>query len=195
MAGTVPSVTPRAPATVLRWSAPALLALAALILATAGVGEAGAGEVVRWTARTSLLFFAPAFAAWGLAPSSWPARNRDGLLASLAVSHALHLVGILALAAYTGGANLYARGSVHVLVGGGLAYAVIALGWLCPRSPAVTWGLFWVWGVFAVSYAPRVLHSPLAFGPALALLAVALGLRLRGLVAARGALTPARRRG
>jgi hypothetical protein len=169
-------------ATVLRWAAPALVLMAAVILLTLGWGEPGVREVVRWTARTSLVLFCLAFLSWGLSPSSWPVRHRSGLLSALALSHGLHLMAIGALALHTGGANLAERASR--LAGGGLAYAVIFLAAWRPESPWVKWGSFWVWIVFLVSYLPRAVESPIAFGPAVVVLVVAMAVRLWGTVRA-----------
>jgi hypothetical protein len=169
-------------AAVLRWAPPALLLMVAAILLTQGWGEPGVREVVRWTARTSLVLFCLAFVSWGLAPSSWPVRHRSGLLSALALSHGLHLMAIAALALHTGGANLAERASR--LAGGGLAYAVIFLGAWRPASAWVKWGSFWVWTVFLVSYLPRAVEAPMPFGLAVAVLAAAMAVRLWGLLRA-----------
>jgi hypothetical protein len=46
--------------------------------------------------------------------------------------------------------------------------------------------LFWVWGVFLVSYGTRALRMPLPFGFAVALLAVAMLVRLSSLLRLSG---------
>jgi methionine sulfoxide reductase heme-binding subunit len=165
-------------ASVLRWAAPALLLMVALLLITHGFGEPGVREVVRWTARTSLLFFCVAFASWGLRPSTWAARHRPGLLTGLALSHGLHLLAIAALAWHTGGANVAER--LSRLLGGMLAYAAIALGAWRPAGPWARWGSFWVWIVFLASYVPRAMGSPNPFALGVALLVAALAVRLWG---------------
>jgi methionine sulfoxide reductase heme-binding subunit len=167
-------------ASVLRWAAPALLLMVALLLITQGFGEPGAGAVVRWTARTSLVFFCAGFASWGLASTSWPVRHRPGLLAALALSHGLHLLAIGALAWHTGGANLAERGALPRLLGGMLAYAAIFLAAWRPGGGWARWGSFWVWTVFLVSYLPRAMDAPAPFGLAVALLAAAMAVRLWG---------------
>jgi hypothetical protein len=170
---------------VLRWAGPALLLMVAAILITEGTGAAGLREATRWTARTSLLLFSLAFASWGLASTSWPARNRAGLLAALALSHGLHLLAIGALALATGGENV-AHSPLSRLLGGMAAYAVIFLGAWRPAAAAVKWGAFWVWLVFLIAYLPRAVESPAGFGPAVAILGLALAVRVAG------ALLPAR---
>ena len=172
---------------VLRWAGPALLVMVAVILITEGTGATGLREATRWTARTSVLLFSLAFASWGLPAASWPARNRAGLLAALALSHGLHLLAIGALALATDGENVV-HSPLSRLLGGMLAYAVIFLGAWRPGSAAVKWGAFWVWVVFLIAYLPRAVESPAAFGPAVALLALALAVRVGG------ALLPSRAR-
>jgi hypothetical protein len=162
----------------LRWAAPALLLMVALVLITHGFGEPGVREVVRWTGRTSLLFFCLAFASWGLGSSTWPTRNRPGLLAALAVSHFLHLLAIFALAWHTHGVNLAERASR--LAGGVLAYAAIFLAAWRPAGAWSRWGSFWVWIVFLASYAPRAISDPRRFAPPVALLVAVLLVRLWG---------------
>jgi len=167
-------------ASVLRWAAPALLLMVALVLITRGFGEPGVREVVRWTARTSLIFFCLSFAAWGLSASAWPSRHRPGLLASLALSHGLHLLAIAALTWHTSGANVAERGALLRLAGGMLAYAVIFVSAWRPGGGWARWGSFWVWTVFLVSYLPRAIASPVPFGLAVVLLAVAMVIRVWG---------------
>jgi hypothetical protein len=149
------------------------------VLVLHGANAEGATSLVRATARLSLVLFAAAFASWGLAPSSWPARRRDGLLAALAVSHGTHALAVAALAVLTGAANLMERAAPITLAGGALAYAVIGMGALRPRSRFVVLGLFWVWIVFMVAYVPRALASPARFAPAVVLLLAGLALRTR----------------
>jgi hypothetical protein len=171
------STTSRAP--VLRWAGPVLLAMVGVVLLTEGVGEPGLRDAVRWTARTSLLLFCLGFASWGLPRTAWPARHRPGLLAALALSHGLHLLGIAALALATAGANLAGSPPARLL-GGMLAYALIFLGAWRPESAAVRWGSLWIFTVFLISYLPRAMAAPAIFGPAVGLLGVALAVRLAG---------------
>jgi hypothetical protein len=135
-------------------------------------------EAVRWTARASLVIFSLAFASWGLSPTAWPARRRSGLLRTLALSHGVHLAAVAALARQTRGASV-ADNTLVTTLGGMLAYAVIFWGAWRPASAFVRWGAFWVWTVFLISYLPRAIEAPAAFGPAVALLAAALLVRLR----------------
>jgi hypothetical protein len=164
-------------AAVLRWAAPALLLMVTLVLITRGFGEPGVHEVVRWTARTSLIFFCLSFASWGLSATAWPSRNRPGLLASLALSHGLHLVAIAALAWQTHGASVAERAALPRLAGGVLAYVAIFLAAWRPAGAWARWGSFWVWISFLAAYLPRAIASPARFGPAVAVLAAAMAIR------------------
>ena len=153
-------------------SAIVVLALSALVLADSGFGEPGVRRVVRWTARSSLVLFSAALAGPALSAAGWLARNRHGLLAALASSHALHGAAIGVLAILTGGRNLEERASPLIVVGGLLGY--VAIGWaaLRPDHRLTGPGLVWVWGVFAFSYLPRALRSPVPYLLPLAMLAL-----------------------
>lgn len=175
------------------WSALALVAMTALLLALYGTGEEGVRVVVRATARTSLLFFTPVFAATGLrrlwrAPATaWLLRNRRYLGLSFAISHAIHLAAILTLAATVPG--FAADISLTTLIGGGSAYVLIALMALTSNDTAVrrlgrrNWralhltGMWVVFGIFVSSYGGRASHNP-NYWPHAALLATALIIRL-----------------
>src|SRR5215831_13642230 len=90
-----------------------LFAVLALALTTLCIGIAGmrgfevdgVRMVIRFTARTSLLFFCLAFSAaalarlWPNAWTHWQRRNRRYLGLSFAASHGLHAVAIGAFAA------------------------------------------------------------------------------------------------
>jgi DMSO/TMAO reductase YedYZ heme-binding membrane subunit len=118
------------------WRLFALLALIliALCVAIAGVREFdvnGIRMVVRFTARTSLVFFCLAFSAaalvrlWPNAWTRWQRRNRRYLGVTFAASHALHAVAIVAFAAIDP-AGFAAATNAATYVFGGFGYAVIA---------------------------------------------------------------------
>ena len=175
------------------WSSLALVAMTAFLLALHGTGEEGVRVVVRATARTSLVFFAAAFAASGLrrlwrAPATaWLVRNRRYVGLSFATSHAIHLAAILTLVATVPGF----AGSVSPVtaIGGGSAYVLIALMALTSNDTAVRrvgrrrWralhltGMWVVFGIFVSSYLGRALHNP-NYVPHAALLAAMLIVRL-----------------
>jgi DMSO/TMAO reductase YedYZ heme-binding membrane subunit len=82
----------------------ALTALCAVIAGLRGFEVDGVRMVIRFTARTSLLFFCLAFSAaalarlWPNAFTRWQRRNRRYLGVTFASSHALHAVAIVAFA-------------------------------------------------------------------------------------------------
>jgi len=161
----------------LTWTAPLLVAMVVTLALGAGVGEAGTRMIVRATARTSALVLCLALSSWVIEALS---RRRVGLIRSLAVSHGLHLVAVLWLAALTAGANLAERAEPVAVIGGVLAYAVIFAGAVWPRHPAVEWGLLWVAVSFLFAYAPRAARSPWLYGPAVGALLLAVVLRIAG---------------
>jgi sulfoxide reductase heme-binding subunit YedZ len=160
-------------------TAPMLVLMAVAILAFLGPGEEGARQLIRWTARTSLVFFALAFVAPALPRLPWLRVQRGSLLVCLAVSHGLHLIGIGLLASATGGANLAERRGVLRLGGGVVAYLVIGAAALWPDHPWVERGLWWVLIVFAAGYVPRAIEAPVVYGAAVAILAGIVAVRVR----------------
>lgn len=161
----------------LAWTAPLLAAMCVAIALVAGIGEAGVRTMIRATARTSALLLCLALSSWvfdGLA------RRRAGLIRSLAVSHGLHLVVVLWLAALTAGANFVERAAPVTVIGSVLAYVVIFAGAVRPRHPAVEWGLVWVAVSFLAAYGPRAAHRPWVYGPAVAALLASVALRIAG---------------
>lgn len=182
-----------------------LLALAIAILA-AMPGIDGIRMLVRATARTSLLFFLPAFAAaalwalWPAAPTRWLRANRRYLGLSFAVSHGIHALALIALLNLD--PVLFMQLTNPVTIGTGLlAYAFIiamsatsfdrAARWIGPR--AWRWlhtaGLYYIWISFVVAYGKRIAQGPF-YGIAVALLLGALALRI--VVKLRAARTAAR---
>jgi methionine sulfoxide reductase heme-binding subunit len=110
------------------------LTLVALCAAIAGVRDFdvdGVRMVIRFTARTSLLFFCLAFSAaalarlWPNAWTRWQRRNRRYLGVTFAASHALHAVAIVAFAAIDP-VGFAAAINPATYVFGGFGYAVIA---------------------------------------------------------------------
>jgi hypothetical protein len=169
--------------TLLRALGVALAGGVVLLLAVYGTGEPGMREVVRWTARSSLLLFCAALATEGRAVSlpGWPGRTQ--LLRGLALSHFVHAVAVGVLAAQLDGRNLLERSAPVTVLGGALAYLFIFWGVLRPDSRTTSVGLFWIWVVFMVSYGGRALKQPIPFGFAVALLSGAMLARLSSLLA------------
>src|SRR4030095_1698456 len=149
------------------WAALLLGAMTALVLAALGTEEEGLRALIRTTARSSLALFLPAFSAssrrrlWRSDLSAWLLRNRRQIGVSFAVSHAVHLAAILALAARF--PATFQPGAVTV-VGGGLGYVFVAAMAATSSDAAVRrlgarrWkllhriGLWWLFVIFASSY-------------------------------------------
>ncbi|SRR6266550_2997687 len=109
------------------------LTLIALCIGIAGMRQFevdGIRMVIRFTARTSLLFFCLAFSAAALArlyPNAWTRwqrRNRRALGVTFAASHGLHAIAIGAFAAMDP-AGFAAATNLGSYVFGGIGYAFI----------------------------------------------------------------------
>ena len=170
-----------------------LLALAIAILA-AMPGVDGVRMLIRATARTSLLFFLPAFvagAAWRLWPTAftgWLRTNRRYLGLSFAVSHGIHALAIYALMQVD--PVLFAQLTNPVTyVTGGLAYAFIIMmsatsfdrsaAWIGPRAWRLlhSAGIYYLWISFIFAFGKRIAQGPF-YWFVLAVLVCALVLRL-----------------
>ena len=109
------------------------LALVALSVWIAGMRQFevdGVRMVIRFTARTSLLFFCLAFSAaalarlWPNAWTRWQRRNRRYLGVTFAASHGIHAVAIAAFAVMDP-VGYAAATSIASYIFGGIGYAVI----------------------------------------------------------------------
>jgi len=157
--------------------------------------------VIRFTARTSLLFFCLAFSAAALARlrpngwTRWQRRNRRQLGVTFAASHALHALAIIAFARMdpTGFA---ATTNFASYVFGSVGYAVIiamtatsfdrAAAAIGPRVWQMLhlWGGYYLWAQFVVSFGKRIPAMPL-YGLFLIPLFAVLALRLIAMASAR----------
>ncbi|MDR7375762.1 hypothetical protein J2X19_000420 [Rhodoferax ferrireducens] len=171
----------------------ALLAMAALILVLMP-DASGMRQLIRATARSSLLLFVLAFTAsaqarlWPGAWSQWLCSQRRQLGLAMAVSHAIHACAIAGFALLDPLAF-----QIHLVqsnpVPGTIGYAFIvamaatsfdrSAAWLGPR--AWRWlhlgGMYFLWVSFMVTFGKRLPQSGAYAVPVLILLA-ALGLRL-----------------
>lgn len=150
-----------------------LLAMALVLLAIHAWDVEGIRQVIRATARASLLLFVLAFTASALAElapgdlTRWQRRNRRYLGVSFAASHFIHLAAILALAALDRELFWKLTNLTTILLAGA-AYLFIAAmtvtsfdrtaAWLGPRN----WrrlhliGGWYIWISFAVAVGKRV---------------------------------------
>lgn len=150
--------------------------------------------IIRGTARTSLLLFLMAFVASAMVRvfpgwlTNWQRRNRRYLGLAFAVSHALHLVAIVAFARLDPVA-FWQVTNTSMVVTGGLAYLFIAAmaATSLDRAPALigmrAWsllhrmGAWYIWLSFAVAFGRRAAIDP-AYWPAMLLIAAALVIRI-----------------
>jgi DMSO/TMAO reductase YedYZ heme-binding membrane subunit len=154
-----------------------MAALAAWLAQMRGFEVEGVRMVVRYTARTSLLFFCLAFSAsalhrlWPTPYTRWQLRNRRYLGLSFAVSHLIHLIAITGFAVMA--PLLFAQAtSPASFIFGGIGYAVIiamaatsfdrtahAVG---PRAWRIvhTSGAYYLWFQFMISFGKRIPEMP-----------------------------------
>jgi methionine sulfoxide reductase heme-binding subunit len=157
------------------------LTLIALCVWIAGMRQfevEGIRMVVRFTARTSLVFFCLAFGAaamaklWPNAWTRWQRRNRRYLGVTFAASHGLHALAIAAFAVMDP-ASYAAATSIASYIFGGIGYAFIvamtatsfdraasALGARASRILHLTGG-YYLLVQFSISFGKRVPDMPL----------------------------------
>ena len=155
-----------------------LLALSIWIAGMRQFEVEGVRMVIRFTARSSLLFFCLAFGAaalarlWPNAGSRWQRRNRRYLGVTFAASHAIHAVAIGCFAAMDP-AGYAAATSIASYIFGGIGYAFIiamtatsfdrtaaALGPRAWRMLHVSGGYYLLFQ-FTVSFGKRIPDMPL----------------------------------
>jgi sulfoxide reductase heme-binding subunit YedZ len=184
------------------------LVLAGLCIWIAGMRQFevdGVRMVIRFTARTSLLFFCLAFSAaslarlWPNAWTWWQRRNRRDLGVTFAASHVIHAVAI-ACFAIMDPLGYAAATSAASYIFGGIGYAFIlamaatsfdrtadAIGPRAWRILHLTGG-YYLWFQFMVSFGKRIPDMPLYSLFLIPLLAV-MALRLIAMASARPART------
>jgi DMSO/TMAO reductase YedYZ heme-binding membrane subunit len=155
--------------------------LATLCAAIAGMHQFdadGIRMVIRFTARTSLLFFCLAFSAaasahlWPNPWTRWQRRNRRYLGVTFAASHGLHAIAIAAFAAVDP-AGFAKATNLPSYVFGGIGYAFIiamtatsfdrSAAWLGPRAWRTLHlvGGYYLLLQFTVSFGKRIPDMPL----------------------------------
>jgi methionine sulfoxide reductase heme-binding subunit len=178
-----------------------LTGLCLWIAATRSFEVEGVRMVVRFTARTSLLFFCLAYGAAALArlwPNGWTRwlrRNRRQLGITFATSHALHALAIVRFAAMDP-AGFAAATNLASYVFGIIGYAIIialtatsfdrtaaAIG---PRAWRMLhlFGGYYLWAQFVIAFGKRIPAMPLYILFLIPLFAV-LALRLIAMAATR----------
>ena len=161
----------------------------------------GVRLVIRFTARTSLLFFCLAFSAAAMARlwpnpwTRWQLRNRRYLGVTFAASHGIHAIAIASFAVMAP-ADFMAATSAVSYVFGGIGYAFIlamtatsfdltasAIGARAWRVLHLSGG-YYLWFQFMVSFGKRIPDMPLYALFLIPLLAV-MALRMVAMTAAR----------
>lgn len=182
-----------------------LIALAVWIAGMRQFEVDGVRLVIRFTARTSMLFFCLAFGAaalarlWPNAWTRWQRRNRRQLGVTFAASHGIHAVAVASFAMMAP-ADYMAVTSAATYVFGGIGYAFItamaatsfdrtaaAIGPRAWRILHLTGG-YYLWLQFMVSFGKRVPEMPLYALFLIPLLAV-MALRLIAMASTRSAPT------
>jgi DMSO/TMAO reductase YedYZ heme-binding membrane subunit len=178
-----------------------LTVLCAGIAGMRGFEVEGARMVVRFTARTSLLFFCLAFGAAALArlwPNGWTRwlrRNRRQLGVTFATSHALHAIAIVAFADMDPAGFATATSPASFVFGGiGYAFIIAMTATSFDRTAAAigprAWrilhlaGGYYLWAQFVISFGKRIPAMPLYSLFLIPLFAV-LALRLIAMAQAR----------
>jgi sulfoxide reductase heme-binding subunit YedZ len=188
------------------WRLFAVLALTLLALSVwiAGMRQfevEGVRMVIRFTARTSLLFFCMAFSAaalarlWPNAWTHWQRRNRRALGVTFAASHGIHAVAIGAFAVMDP-AGYAAATSLASYIFGGIGYAFIiamtatSFDHMAKALGAQAWrrlhliGGYYLLFQFMVSFGKRIPEMPL-YALFLIPLVVVFALRMISMAAAR----------
>jgi sulfoxide reductase heme-binding subunit YedZ len=185
----------RSPSSIIGATAVLLGAAVILALLLEGSSEDAVRSVVRSSAKLAVVLFAAAFSASSLqslhpsAFSGWMLRNRRYLGLSFALSHTVHLAGLIALAlAFP--APFVEEVDALTLVGGGVAYAFVFAMAITSTDAAVarlgrkrwrllhTVGGYYIWTLFLQSYVPRAIQDPAYIPWALVVMAP---IMLRGL--------------
>jgi methionine sulfoxide reductase heme-binding subunit len=182
-----------------------LIALSIWIAAMRQFEVDGVRMVIRFTARTSLLFFCLAFSAaalarlWPNAWTRWQRRNRRYLGVTFAASHGIHAIAIACFAVMAP-AGYAAMTSATTYIFGGIGYALIiamtATSFdrtamiIGPRAWRILHvaGGHYLWLQFMVSFGKRIPNMPLYALFLIPLLAV-MALRLIAMTSARSAPT------
>jgi len=181
-------------------SALAMAAAAVVAFATHAETEEALRQIVRASARVGVVLFALAFGArplrqlWSSPATGWLLRNRRYVGLAFAVAHFTHLAAIAGLA--VGVAGFAAQVDPVTLVGGGLAYVLLAGMTLTSTDRTAAWlsranwrrlhlaGSYALWFIFFTSYGPRALEDA-RYAPAVLLLGAALAARVAVWVRAR----------
>jgi sulfoxide reductase heme-binding subunit YedZ len=155
----------------------AMAALAVWLASMRGFEVDGVRMVVRYTARTSLLFFCLAFSAsalhrlWSSPYTRWQLRNRRYLGLSFAVSHLIHAIAIVCFAVMAPALFKDATTPASFIFGGiGYAFIIAMAATSFDRSARAigrrAWrilhssGVTYLWVQFMISFGMRIPGMP-----------------------------------
>lgn len=154
----------------------AVATLCAAILFAVDPASEAVLEVIRWTARTSLVLFAfayvarPAAVLWPSAATKRLLRERTWIGNGFAVSHLFHLGGIIAFAVTDWATFRAGRGPETLLAGAAyvliVAMSITSIDRVRAALTRRAWdvlhrtGIHVVWVVFVGSYAKRLANGP-----------------------------------
>jgi len=149
--------------------------------------------LLRVTARISGVLLASAFASpalrrlWPSALTEWMAGNRHRFTLLFALSHTIHLAGVVMLAILMPDRFLSKQG-LAVLIPGGLAYALIYyLAWMAfarrrnpdlPDTKMQTFAIYALWAIFTLAFTRRSSGSVLIYAPLALVMWLALAARV-----------------
>ena len=180
-----------------------LIALSIWIAAMRQFEVDGVRMVIRFTARTSLLFFCLAFSAaallrlWPNAWTRWQRRNRRILGVTFAASHGIHAIAIACFAVMAPASDAAASSAASYIFGGiGYAFIIAMTATSFDRTALAigprAWRLLhavgghYLWFQFMVSFGKRIPDMPLYALFLIPLLAT-MALRLIAMASARSA--------
>ncbi len=148
---------------------------------------------LRVTARISAILLACAFAApalgrlWPSPLTQWFAANRHRFTLLFALSHTLHLAGIVALATLIP-AQFVSKKGLLVQIPGAAAYILIYyLAWMAftrRKNPELrdtkmqTFGFYVIWGIFTLAFTTGIWKNALIYTPLAVMMWAALAARI-----------------
>jgi hypothetical protein len=148
---------------------------------------------LRVTARTSSLLLVCAFAGpalarlWPSALSQWMASNRHRFTLLFALSHTLHLAGIVMLATLIPAQFVTKKGLLVQIPGASVYVLIYFLAYMAftrRRNPELadtkmqTFGLYLLWGIFTLAFTAGIWKNALIYAPLAVMMWAALTARI-----------------
>jgi hypothetical protein len=148
---------------------------------------------LRVTARISSLLLVCAFAApalarlWPSGLTEWMARHRHRFTLAFALSHTLHLAGIVMLATLIPAQFVTKRGLLVQIPGASVYVLIYFLAYMAftrRKNPELadtkmqTFGLYLLWGIFTLAFTAGIWKNALIYVPLAVMMWAALGARI-----------------